>query len=274
MKIIKPGLIFLLALSVQLVKSQDIDLGVFGGGSYYLGELNPGKQFLLTKPAYGGLVRFNLNDRMAIRGQLLHGTVAGDDLISKANEMRNLRFTSPVNEFSVLFEFNFLQYFTGSHVNYFSPFLFGGPAFFTFNPKAEYDNETIQLRDLGTEGQYQPANSIDTRYSLISFALAFGTGIKYSLSDRMGMSMEWGLRKAFTDHLDDVSGNYWVDFTELSAPDIGASQVLSDPSPTKHSPGMQRGNPQNNDWYSFVGITLTYRFTIGEKTTCVEFHNR
>lgn len=274
MKIFKSGLLILLALSVQLVKSQDIDLGVFGGGSYYLGELNPANQFLLTKPAYGGIIRFNLNDRMAIRGQLLHGSVAGDDAVSRANEMRNLRFTSPVTEFSVLYEFNFLQFFTGSHVSYFSPFLYGGPAFFTFNPKTEYDGETISLRDIGTEGQYQPELGIDNRYRLVSFALAFGAGFKYSLTDRLGMTVEWGLRKAFTDYLDDVSGNYWVDFNTLSSADIGFSEVLSDPSPTKHLPGMQRGNPQTNDWYSFAGITLTYRFTIGEKSTCVEFHNR
>lgn len=261
-------LIILFIVSFPALKSQDIDIGVFGGGSYYVGELNPGKQFLFTRPAFGGLVRFNFNERWAMRGQLLRGEVAGDDAVSKVNQMRNLRFTSPVTELSTIVEFNFLEYLSGSHVNYFSPFLFAGPAFFSFNPKSQYQGESILLRDIGTEGQGE-----NDRYSLFSFAIAFGFGFKYSLTDRLGMTMEWGLRKTFTDYLDDISGNYYIDFTQLSGDQILMSQVLSDPSPIKHQPGMQRGNAQNNDWYSFAGITLTYRFTIGEKTTCSDFHH-
>jgi len=256
-------LIFFLA---HPVKSQDIDIGVFGGGSYYLGDLNPGRQFLFTRPAFGGIVRFNLNERWAIRGQLLRGEVAGDDAVSKANEMRNLRFTSNITEFSTIIEFNFLEYLSGSHVYYFSPFLFAGPAFFTFNPKTDFRGQSYALRDIGTEGQID-----DERYSLYSSAFAFGLGFRYSLNSKLGMSLEWGMRKTFTDYLDDISGNYYVDFTQLTPAEIGARQVLSDPSPIKHQPGMQRGNAQNNDWYSFAGITLTYRFTVGEKSTCVDF---
>ncbi|MBE0637885.1 MAG: hypothetical protein IH598_05145 [Bacteroidales bacterium] len=256
----------LMFISFYPVKGQDIDIGVFGGGSYYLGELNPGKQFLFTRPAIGGLVRFNFNDRWAMRGQLIRGEVAGDDAVSKVNEMRNLRFSSNISELSALVEFNFLEYFSGSHVYYFSPFLFTGPAFFSFSPKTEYQGETIDLRDIGTEGQGE-----EDQYSLFSFAMAFGFGFKYSLTNRLGMTAEWGMRKTFTDYLDDISGNYYVDFNQLSPDEIRTRQVLSDPSPIKHQPGMQRGNPQNNDWYSFAGITLIYRFTIGEKSTCVDF---
>ncbi|NLH33695.1 MAG: hypothetical protein GX470_07175 [Lentimicrobium sp.] len=272
MKIIKHCLIILLAFLVKIIYPQNIDIGIFGGGSYYLGELNPGRQFLMTNPAYGGLIRFNLNDRMAFRGELIHGVVSGDDAVSKENELRNLRFTSTINELSILFEFNYLEYFTGSQIHYFSPFLYCGPALFTFNPKAKFRNEWILLRDIGTEGQM--INENDNRYNLISFAFAFGIGFRYSFSHRLGFTAEWGMRKTFTDYLDDISKNYYVDFNNLNPDDISLEKMLSDPSPIKHQPGMQRGNPQNNDWYSFVGITLTYRFTIGEKTTCVEFQNR
>lgn len=261
-------LIVLLLLSFTVsTKAQDIDIGVFGGGSYYLGELNPSRQFFMTRPAYGGLVRFNLNTRMAIRGQILRGTIAGDDAISKINPSRNLRFTSAINEISVIYEFNYLDYFSGSRYNFFSPFLFAGPAIFTHNPKSKYQGETVELRLLGTEGQ-----SSDKTYSLIGVGLAFGAGFRYSASQRLGLSVEWGLRKTTTDYLDDVSKNYYIDFSQLQPQDIGAREFLSDPSPVKHLPGMQRGNPANKDWYSFAGITLTYRFTIGEKTTCPHFH--
>ncbi len=248
--------------------AQDIDIGVFGGGSYYLGELNPGNQFLFTRPAYGGLIRFNFDTRWAMRMQVLQGQIAGDDAVSGANTLRNLRFTSPLTELSGVVEFNFLDYFTGSMNNYFSPYLFGGPGFFIFNPKADYDGETINLRDITTEGQTN-----NGKYSLYGLSAVFGFGMKYSLNNRFGLGLEWGMRKTFTDYLDDVSTTYYLDFNQLNPDQIGAPEVLSDPSPVKHLPGMQRGDPHNNDWYSFAGLTLTYRFTIGEKSTCSDFEN-
>ncbi|NCA84876.1 MAG: hypothetical protein EOM83_04790 [Clostridia bacterium] len=260
---------FLIATTISFAPSQAqvVDIGLLGGGTYYLGDLNPQQQFLLTKPAYGGLMRFVFNDRWSARFTLLRGEIAGDDALSHANELRNLRFKSSITELSLTAELNFLEYFTGSQIYYFSPYLFGGPAFFIFNPKAPFQGEMLTLRDLGTEGQKADAD----KYGLYGAAVVFGFGIKYSISQRLGLGVEWGLRKTFTDYLDDVSTNYYVDFTTINPDDIDAAVMLSDPSPIKHAPGMQRGNSENNDWYSFAGITLTYRFRLGEKTTCVDF---
>ena len=267
--IIKIFLLFASAFTISVSQAQVVDIGLLGGGTYYLGDLNPHQQFLLTKPAYGGLIRFVLDDRWSARFNLMHGQIAGDDAISGANELRNLRFKSSITELSLTAELNFLEYFTGSKIYYFSPYLFAGPAFFIFNPKAPYQDEMEVLRDLGTEGQ--GLDGYAEKYSLKGAALVFGFGIKYSIMQRLGLAVEWGMRKTFTDYLDDVSTNYYIDFTSLSPGDIDAGVMLSDPSAIKHAPGMQRGNSENNDWYSFVGITLTYRFRLGEKTTCVDF---
>jgi hypothetical protein len=269
---IKPKILIVLFalsfLSQGVVRSQDLDVGVFGGGSYYLGELNPGKQFLFTKPAFGGVIRWNLDDRWAFRINGYRGKLEGDDAISKVNELRNLRFSSSFTEISSLLEFNFFPYFTGSNITYFTPYLFVGPGFFIFKPEAEFDGEMISLRDIGTEGQTN-----DERYSLYGFAVAFGMGVKYSINGRIGLGLEWGMRKTFTDYIDDISTMYYIDYNTLPSGDIGAAEFLSDPSSVKHEPGMQRGNSQNNDWYSVAGITLTYRFSIGEKSTCSDFEN-
>jgi len=259
-----------LALLPGKTEAQDVEIGILAGGTYYLGELNPGRQFLLTNPAYGGIIRFNFDDRWAARFGLLRGQISGDDAVSKVNEMRNLRFISPITEVAMVIEFNFLDYFTGSEIKYFSPFLLAGPTFFIFEPRTDFQGAMVSLRDLGTEGQIEAEN----KYSLYGFALQFGFGIKYSINNRLGLGVEWGMRKTFTDYLDDVSGKYYVDFTQISSPaEIRVNEFLSDPSPVKHQPGMFRGNPTNNDWYSFAGITLTYRFRLGEKSTCSEFDN-
>lgn len=262
-------IVFLLLFPTP-TKAQDVEVGLLAGGTYYMGELNPGRQFLLTNPAYGGIIRFNFNDRLAARFNIMQGRLTGDDAISRVNELRNLRFSSPLTEVSMVLEFNFLEYFTGSKIKYFTPFLFGGPGFFIFDPGTDYQGETLSLRDLGTEGQLEAEN----QYSLYGVAAVFGFGIKYSVSNRIGLGIEWGMRKTFTDYLDDISGTYYIDFSQLSNPsEIGPAEILSDPSPVKHEPGMYRGNPTNNDWYSFAGITITYRFRLGEKSTCSEFDN-
>ncbi len=248
--------------------AQDIDIGMFGGGSYYLGELNPGRQFFFTQPAVGGILRWNFDTRWALRVNGLRGKIAGDDAVSKVNEMRNLRFTSSLTEMSAVAEFNFFPYFTGSNLTYFTPYLFAGPGFFIFKPKTDYNGAKVLLRNIHTEGQDE-----GQEYSTYGFAFVFGLGLKYSINSRLGLGLEWGMRKTFTDYLDDISKNYYIDFDKLAADEIGAAQILSDPAAIKHKPGMQRGNPQNNDWYSFAGITLTYRFTIGDKSTCSDFEN-
>ena len=260
--IIKIFFLFASAFIISASQAQVVDIGLLGGGTYYLGDLNPHQQFLLTKPAYGGLIRFVFDDRWSARFNLMRGEIAGDDAISGTNELRNLRFKSSITELSLTAELNFLEYFTGSQFYYFSPYLFAGPAFFIFNPKAPYQGEMLALRDLGTEGQI--ADSTKNKYSLYGGALVFGFGIKYSINKRLGLGLEWGMRKTFTDYLDDVSTNYYIDFTSLDPNNISDWDrvILSDPSAIKHTPGMQRGNSGTNDWYSFAGITLTYRFRL------------
>lgn len=257
---------FLLLVSIA-THAQNMEFGGLAGGTYYLGELNPDRQFLLTRPAFGGLIRLNFDDRWSARFNFLTGRIAGDDAVSLANENRNLRFRSSLTEISIIVEFNFLDYFTGSKNHFFSPFMFAGPGYFTFNPRAPYQGDYVELRGLGTEG-------LVDKYNLYGMAAVFGFGFKLSVTNRIGLGLEWGMRKTFTDYLDDVSEYYYIDFSNFTDPNqIGVAQHLSDPAFTKHDPGMQRGNPNDNDWYSFAGISITYRFTLGEKTTCRDFEN-
>lgn len=251
------------------VMAQDIEFGVFGGGSYYLGELNPDRQFFFTKPAFGVQARINVDDRWSVKLGGYKATIAGDDAVRKADELRNLRFTSSLTEFSAVLELNYMDYFIGSANHFFTPYLYAGPGVFHFNPKAEYNGSMISLQEIGTEGQ---TIGLKKKYNLFGFAAVFGFGVKYSLSSRLGLTLDWGLRKAFTDYLDDISGNY-ADFSNSPGLVNDPTLVLSDPSQVKHLPGMQRGNPENNDWYSMAGLTIIYRFTIGEKSNCKDFEH-
>lgn len=252
--------------------SQNVaELGLIGGGSYYIGDLNPIKHFANTKPA-GGLIfrNTNKNERVAFRMHLFYGTVTASDS-KNSNPMiqqRNLSFKSSVIEFGPAIEINFVEYQIGSKRKPATPYLFGGVTYFRMNPKGQYNGEWIELQPLATEGQETSQNS-SKRYHLNQISLPVGAGLKVNLSQRLALNIEYGIRKTFTDYLDDVSGTY-VDQNLLATEAGQLSADMSDPSLSQDGyqtyVGEDRGNQSTKDWYSFFGIGLSFR--LKAYTTC------
>ncbi|MDP1614924.1 MAG: DUF6089 family protein, partial [Methylococcales bacterium] len=122
----------------------------------------------------------------------------------------------------------------------------------------------IKLKSIGTEGQNI---GFDGRkpYNLVAFSIPFGIGAKYSFNKRLCFSAEWGLRKSFTDYLDDVSQTYYLDGSQINP--ANPEEVLSDPT-FQHQAMQERGNSTTNDWYNFTGISLTYKFRLFNKNKC------
>lgn len=249
-----------LAVISLAVLGQTGEVGLFGGVSYYIGDLNPAKHFLSSKPAYGVVARVNLNPRWSFTLNGYRGTVTGDDYVSNTNTSRGLQFESEILDISAVAEFNFFEYITGSKRDVFTPYIFGGIGYFHFNP----ESAGVKLRDIGTEGQ-QAGFEDRKPYNLHSVSIPFGIGFKYSISRRFGLTAFWGMRKTFTDYLDDVSRTYYLNGAQID-PDNSA-QVLSDPT-FQHQPYMERGNPTTNDWFNFSGVTLTYKFNLFGKRKC------
>ena len=152
----------------------------------------------------------------------------------------------------------------------------------------------IKLRKLHTEGQGledDPAGfEAGKTYRPFSVCFPMGFGIEKALNNDMGLKLEAGFRYTMTDYIDDVSQSYydrdaieaeygnmaasmsgtwsgdiWVyggyapdgDYPDgwYPAPELGAVNPYKvDWSYTK--PGFQRGNPDNNDSYFFVIMSL------------------
>ncbi len=242
------------------VSAQNLEAGLFGGAIYYIGDLNPGTPFLNPGLAYGVLARYDIDDRWAVKLSAYRGTVKGNSEQSKFLPERDLSFSSPVTDFSAVAEFNFFDFYVGSRKNWITPYIYAGFSFFLFNPK----NGSVALRDLGTEGQnvgYEGRKP----YKTYSFGIPFGLGVKISLARRLGLAVFWEMHKTFTDYLDDVSKTYYLDGRAINKDD--PSQLLSDPT-MSYTPGMQRGNSRSNDWYSFSGVTLTYKFNLVSRRRC------
>jgi len=238
----------LFSISGNSLRSQTLDVGLYGGGSYYLGDLNPGVHFMNYSLAYGILARYNIDGRWAVKISAYKGTVKGNSEQSKYMPERNLAFSSPVTDISAVAEFNFFDFYIGSRKNWISPYIYAGFSFFTFNP----ENGGVKLQEKKTEG---------VPYNTYSFSIPFGLGVKISLARRLGLALFWEMHKTFTDYLDDVSTTYPLN------PD-----KFSDPT-GKYAGGMQRGNSRNNDWYSFSGVTLTYKFNLFARKRCKDLEH-
>lgn len=250
---------FLLQVKAQGFKSA-AEVGVYAGGSYYIGDLNS-KHLVDSRFAYGGIFRYNLSTRHSIRITGFYGNVWADDANNsdpyKFN--RNLNFQSRILELAVGYEIDWFKYRISDMKYPITPYFFYQFAYARINPKTEIDGNEVELRPLGTEGQGTGITGTKDRlYSLNQFTVPLGIGVKFNLRPRVAMSIEYGVRLTFTDYLDDVSGNY-VQEDLLIAANGPLAADLANRSLSNDYTGINRGNAGNKDWYSFFGVMLTVK---------------
>lgn len=235
------------------------ELGVFAGGSYYIGDLNRSDQFKNTKPAMGLLFRYNKNGRLTYRVSALYGSLSADDSKSRNALLRNrnLNFKSDIYELTGGLEFHYFPFRKGHDKYKATAYLLVELGVFQMNPMSSYNGRDIELRTLGTEGQ---GTSLTKRsnYSKTQLVLPLGFGAKFTLSERAAFNIEFGIRKTFTDFLDDVHANNYVDAVVLSGENGPLSASLSNRS-LDQDPYGYRGNAKTKDWYVMFGAMLTFR---------------
>lgn len=255
-------LIFSFTSKAQQFKP-NTEIGLLLGTSYYLGDLNT-THFNQPTGTAGLIIRKNIDKRFVYKAEVMYINLKSDERGSEDTiaKDRGLHFRSPVYELSGQLEFNFLPYQPGNPLYTWTPFIYTGVSIFNFNPQAETRNgEWVNLQELGTEGQGTTTFPDRDKYSLIQFAIPMGGGIKVAINEYLNIIIEYGARKTFTDYLDDVSTTYpGTTLNDMS--DI--SKEMSDPisvnnTGSAHVKGDQRGNPEKQDWYSFLGITVSFK---------------
>ena len=250
------------------------EIGVLLGASYYLGDLNT-THFNQPLATAGLIIRKNIDKRFVYKAEVMYLNLKSDERESDDTIAlnRGLHFRSPVYELSGQLEFNFLPYQPGNPLYTWTPFIYTGVSLFHYNPQAENRNgEWVNLQELGTEGQGSTTSFNDetrNKYSLIQFAIPMGGGVKIAVNESFNIVLEYGARKTFTDYLDDVSTTFVGNGGDKESYPIEMqnneiSIEMSDPLGT-HSKGVQRGDPEKKDWYSFVGITLSFKLSNGPK---------
>ena len=246
---------------------ENTEVGFIGGISYYLGDLNT-THFDNSLPFGGIVIRKNIDRRFSYKAEILYLNIAADDR-NNANDTiaidRGLHFRSSVFELSGQIEFNFLPFEAGNALYTWTPFVYTGLSFFHFNPQAENkDGLWVDLQELGTEGQGSTTFPERTKYPLVQLAIPLGGGLKIAINPSFNIILEYGVRKTFTDYLDDVSTTYPQGINSNVADISNATYEMSDPTGT-HIQGDQRGDPDKKDWYSFAGITLSFKLNNNTK---------
>ena len=264
----KTGSLFIFfLLTVLFAPAQRVFIGVAGGLANYNGDLldklYPKK---ITNGFIGFTVHYELQDQILLRGSYNFARVNGSDVYSEKEDlrMRNLHFESAISEFSIVGEY----YLFNLYERRFSPYGFVGLGIFHFDPYT-YDSAgtKVFLKPLSTEGQgiYPDKKP----YSLWQPTIPFGGGVKFAISENLRIGFEIGIRKTFTDYLDDVSTSYpdqndllaargqtAVDFSYRSDEVPGGNAAF----PTK---ATQRGGAEQKDMYYFTGLNIMFRPSFG-----------
>lgn len=249
--------------------SQYWQAGGFLGTSNYSGDLVQQRVDLkYTRYSLGLFVKRDVNRYLTLRAGLSYGRIAGADSTNTDTFLlrRNLSFRSPILEAQLGAEFNFLDL----DEKRITPYVFGSVALFSFYPTTkDAQGNTVKLRPLSTEGQGMAQYPTRKQYNLRQISIPFGAGVKILLTDNWIAGFEIGLRKTFTDYLDDVSLTY-VDRNSLlrsrgsqavnfayRGDEVTGGHVTPGTYPAD---GTKRGSDKYNDWYIFTGFTVSYRF--------------
>ena len=99
------------------------------------------------------------------------------------------------------------------------------------------------LTQLQTEGK---------KYKTHVFTPSLGLGLKFRISQKLNLNLEYGLFLTQTDYLDDVAGEYPSNYT---------SELQRYASNPANSTDAARGNPDGkNDLFTFASLSLQYSF--------------
>ncbi|MBL7815832.1 MAG: hypothetical protein JNL70_12530 [Saprospiraceae bacterium] len=257
---------FFLAITFH-IQAQYLEVGINGGAMSYIGDLQPNtpdtRSFGLSGGAYA---RYNFSPLFAAKFSGTYGQFVGADKYAYGSrKSRNLESVTTIYEAALTGEMNLTKFdIVDGRIT--APYIFAGVAGFYFNPQVKVQGVLTDLQPLGTEGQLLNGGK---GYSRFALSIPAGAGFKIAINRRVNVGFEFGFRYAFTDYLDDVSGNY-PNIEELAKQSTVAAamsyrmpeyfnQRLENPQ------GTPRGDKYKNDLYYQAGFTLSVNLATKEK---------
>ena len=217
-------LIFTFALLATVTGiSQTYEVGVYAGGSNFIGDVGKSNYIAPNSFVFGGIAKWNRSARHAFRASVLFANLDASDTDSNDSrrQQRGYEFSSTLIEGSLGIEYNFWDF--DMHQGFdkpATPYLYTG---FTYFYHDSFALDPVQ----------DALVSADSEWDL---AIPMVIGFKAMVNTNFVLALELGARYTFTDNLD---GSY---------------------PGTEDNNYTNFGNINNNDWYMFTGLTLTYTF--------------
>jgi hypothetical protein len=224
--------------AIESLAQPSVDIGISGGAHTYIGDMTEISFLESIEPAYGGFLRYNFNPRYGLRFDVMNGPVGASGYYNA----EPWSFGKNVLNISMLFEFNYLKYIVGDKITPWSTFLFFGVGMQTYN----YEMDPAKLSPLVDPSYFLNAESSEP---VTTATLPFGMGVKYNLNRRFGIGLEGGLRKTFSDKLDDLDDPMSYTNTSVDPPEV-----------VKYTDTWH-----NNDWTAYLGVHLVYKMIYGNK---------
>lgn len=214
--------LIIIALVSLTAKAQINELGVFAGGSNYIGDVGPTDYIAPNEPALGIIYKWNKSPRHSWRASFTVADIKSKDADSDVSgrKQRGYSFDNTVKELSLGLEFNFFDFNLHEGTFKLTPYVYSGLSYFW------YDEEYIENGRSYRQG------------SKGSLGIPMVLGIKTNIFGHLILGIESGPRYTLTDNLDG-----------------------SNPRDDAYA-GLRFGNLESNDWYVFTGITLTYTFGV------------
>ncbi|WP_159799506.1 DUF6089 family protein [Flavobacterium sp. MK4S-17] len=213
--------VLLLTVISFSAKAQINEVGVFAGGSNYIGDIGPTDYIAPEKLALGILYKWNRSPRHSYRASFTYAKISSADADSDVTgrKQRGYEFENTLKELSLGLEFNFFDFNLHEDDLKITPYVYGGLSYFWYDDMY-IDNVNGRTYNRGNES---------------ALAIPMTVGIKTNALKNFVIGFEIGARYTFTDNLDG-----------------------SNPKDVDES--LRFGNLDSEDWYVFTGLTLTYTF--------------
>jgi hypothetical protein len=220
-------ILILFAIISSSVSAQSHEIGVFLGGSNYIGDIGRDALILPNNIAVGGIYKLDLSSRYALRAQYTYAKISGDDTESKNSyrRYRGIAFSNSVHEFAAGIEFNFFNYDLSALGSANTPYI---------------------IIEAGV-------SNYDTREDgrTFNFTIPVGLGFKGRLAYNIAYAIETSFRYTFKDDID----GYYNGTQYISGEDSSGNYIYKT---------IEDSN--SNDWYVFTGITITYVFDVDARS--------
>lgn len=212
--------IILFFMGFNLSYAQINEVGVFLGGSNYIGDIGKTTYIYPNSYAVGGIYKWNMHPQYSIRATYTYSKIKGDDIKSNNSyrQFRGLKFENSLHEFAAGIEYHFFKY-SLSKIGY------------THTPYIILEAAVANYSTVEYESTISGLLAIEKR--TFNFSIPFGVGYKTKLARNVGIGIETSFRYTFNDKMD------------------GYPQIVD---------GAEINYTNGNDWYVFTGITIVYGF--------------